>query len=210
MATEPGLDPLSSKTVSFDSLPLGARFRYPQKSDVFVKLENGGCGIVADWDEPQLIWPGQGVYSFADSEKDRASGMVEWIDQPSPVETTASARCPHGVVVDNPGDWLGWSFCEKCPDCIAVLRKAYPFDAAAILADPHARRISMSFQTQAQYEAALIAVDMADTPPERSEDPVWFSKQQMREVARICNPSITDDEFSAMWTAWALAGPPKP
>lgn len=32
----------------------------------------------------------------------------------------AAVRCPHGVVVENPRDWLGWSFCEKCPDCIAT------------------------------------------------------------------------------------------
>jgi hypothetical protein len=28
-------------------------------------------------------------------------------------------RCPHGEPIDNQNDWLGWSFCEECPDCIA-------------------------------------------------------------------------------------------
>lgn len=82
---------LTSKTVTFDALPLGARFRYPGKDDVWVKLENGGCGIVAEWSDPQLNWPGQGVYSFADSEQQRAGGLVEWIDRASD-ETNPAAR----------------------------------------------------------------------------------------------------------------------
>ncbi len=39
-----------------------------------------------------------------------------------------------------------------------------PFDCAAILGAPRERRISMSFQTQEQYEAALVFLDMADAP----------------------------------------------
>jgi len=70
--------------VTFDSLPLGARFKYPGLNGVFVKLENGGSGIVAEWDNPQLNWPGQGVYSFADCEVGRKTGMVEWLDRPAP------------------------------------------------------------------------------------------------------------------------------
>lgn len=69
--------------VKFDSLPLGARFRYPENDKVFVKLENGGQGIVADWDRPALDWSGQGVYAFAESEHERKTGMVEWIDRQS-------------------------------------------------------------------------------------------------------------------------------
>lgn len=72
--------------VKFDSLPLGAKFRYPGHPKVFVKLENGRNGIVAAWDRPALDWIGQGVYSFAESEQERAKGMVEWVDSPAGVK----------------------------------------------------------------------------------------------------------------------------
>lgn len=39
-----------------------------------------------------------------------------------------------------------------------------PFDCAAILGDAGERRISMRFETLAQYEAACVALDMADAP----------------------------------------------
>jgi hypothetical protein len=56
--------------VSFDSLPLGARFNYADHPNAtFVKLENGGTGLIAEWEHPALDWPGQGIYGFADSEK---------------------------------------------------------------------------------------------------------------------------------------------
>lgn len=72
---------LLSNAVSFDSLPLGARFKYlDQPGAVFAKLENGGTGLVAEWEHPALNWPGQGIYSFANSEAERARGMVEWVD----------------------------------------------------------------------------------------------------------------------------------
>lgn len=29
--------------------------------------------------------------------------------------------------------------------------------------------------------------------------PLWFNKQQLRELCRTCNPDITDAEFDAMW-----------
>lgn len=29
--------------------------------------------------------------------------------------------------------------------------------------------------------------------------PLWLNQQQMREVARLCNPAITDAQFKAMW-----------
>jgi hypothetical protein len=45
-----------------------------------------------------------------------------------------------------------------------------PFDRAAILGAPRERRISMSFETQEQYEAALVFLDMAD-PPESLRGP---------------------------------------
>ncbi len=44
-----------------------------------------------------------------------------------------------------------------------------PFDCAAIMGSPHERRISMRFETQEQYEAALVFLDMAD-PPQKACD----------------------------------------
>jgi hypothetical protein len=49
--------------------------------------------------------------------------------------------------------------------------KATPFDAAAILAAPRERRISMSFETQEQYEAAVAFLDMGDTPEKVAPEP---------------------------------------
>lgn len=76
----------------------------------------------------------------------------------------AAVRCPHGVVVENPRDWLGWSFCEKCPDCIATWKD--------------------------------------------EGSPLLLTKRRIREIARHCNPTLTDGEFAAMWMTWMLAGPP--
>lgn len=45
-------------------------------------------------------------------------------------------------------------------------------------------------------------------PDPRPAEPLWFNKQQMREVARICNPKITDRKFNAMWAERMLAGRP--
>jgi hypothetical protein len=61
----------SPPLVKFDSLPLGARFKYPDGDHIFVKLEDGGCGLVAAWD---------GVFTLADSEEERATELVEWVD----------------------------------------------------------------------------------------------------------------------------------
>lgn len=44
-----------------------------------------------------------------------------------------------------------------------------PFDHAAIMGDPGNRRISMSFEKQEQYEAALAFLDMGDSPEEPRE-----------------------------------------
>lgn len=67
--------------VRFDSLPLGARFQYPDRDRVYVKLENGGSGLVCDWDSPRLDAPLQGIYSFAASGAERAEGRVIWLDR---------------------------------------------------------------------------------------------------------------------------------
>lgn len=72
-----------STLVKFDSLPRGARFRYAgssDESDVYVKLEDWGTGLVAVW-KPILDWPGQGIYTFADSPTQRAEGLVERMDE---------------------------------------------------------------------------------------------------------------------------------
>jgi hypothetical protein len=34
---------------------------------------------------------------------------------------------------------------------------------------------------------------------EQDGGPVWLTKERMREVARICNPDITDEQFNRMW-----------
>jgi hypothetical protein len=41
-----------------------------------------------------------------------------------------------------------------------------PFDHAAIMGIPEQRRITMSFEKQEQYEAALVFLDMNDSPVE--------------------------------------------
>ncbi len=48
--------------------------------------------------------------------------------------------------------------------------RANPFDSAAIVGAPGHRRISMSFETQEQYEAALVFLDMADQPALKAND----------------------------------------
>lgn len=54
---------------------------------------------------------------------------------------------------------------EACSICSPFETTAVdPFDHAAIMADPGNRRISMRFETQEQYEAALTFLDMADGP----------------------------------------------
>lgn len=65
--------------VLFDSLPYGARFTYRGQTKVFVKLQGGGCGVIAEW-RLQLNWPGQQVLSLADTDAERKTIKVEWID----------------------------------------------------------------------------------------------------------------------------------
>ncbi len=81
---------MSTKLVRFDDLPLGTRFRYAGKPEVFVILEKRRehsdtepmCGTIADW-RPDLIGqPGphslcQGLYHFNPTE---APDGVEPID----------------------------------------------------------------------------------------------------------------------------------
>jgi hypothetical protein len=60
-------------------------------------------------------------------------------------------ECHHGLK-----KWPAWRRTHE------TKARVNPFDAAAILADSRARRISMSFETQAQYEAALLFLGMGD------------------------------------------------
>lgn len=97
--------PPAANLVSFDSLPIGARFRYEVVcGHVWVKIGRGEdqLGTIAEWSQPQLDWVGQGVYSFADSPKAREEGMVEWLDMPPPAALSSKNR-------SHPED-----FCERC------------------------------------------------------------------------------------------------
>ena len=67
----------AARLVPFDSLPLGARFRYPGAREIWVKIENGDCGVVAAWDGIILDYLGQRICTFEESEESRARGMVE-------------------------------------------------------------------------------------------------------------------------------------
>lgn len=54
--------------------------------------------------------------------------------------------------------------CERWRQRIRGSVTENPFDAAAIMGVPGEKRISMSFETLEQYEAALAYLDMADKP----------------------------------------------
>lgn len=73
----------TSNTVAFDRLPRGARFKYVGHSHVYVKLGHGDdqCGFIAVWDNAQLDWPGQQLFSLCDTPGERATCLVEWLDQ---------------------------------------------------------------------------------------------------------------------------------
>jgi hypothetical protein len=63
--------------------------------------------------------------------------------------------CPYpGTVVDDP----------HAPSMTPLeVMAAHPFDHAAIMGNPDERRITMRFESQEQYEAALVFLDMADS-----------------------------------------------
>jgi predicted amidophosphoribosyltransferase len=56
--------------------------------------------------------------------------------------------------------------CANAAQATLETAASSPFDHAAILGAPRERRISMSFETQEQYEAALVFLDMADVKNE--------------------------------------------
>jgi hypothetical protein len=66
-----------------------------------------------------------------------------------------------------------------------------PFDAAAILADPRARRISMSFEDQAQYDAALVFLDIQTRPLYRCADESCPGNHLS--AASVCKPKADGD-----------------
>lgn len=65
----------------FDDLPLGARFTYQGSSRPWVKLENGGRALIAEWSidapPPRL---GQSICTLADNEREREKMKVRWLD----------------------------------------------------------------------------------------------------------------------------------
>lgn len=68
----------------------------------------------------------------------------------------------HNVLHDGHGS-------PAAPETAAPETSSNPFDRAAIMGDPGNRRISMSFENQEHYEAALVFLDMADSPEETTE-----------------------------------------
>jgi hypothetical protein len=68
---------------TYDSLPLGTRFRYIGGTDIWVKIENGGTGVIAKWDGPHSSRILQSICSFAESEEERATLEVELAESPS-------------------------------------------------------------------------------------------------------------------------------
>jgi len=61
----------SDITMPFDSLALGARFKYDGSDKVWIKLNGHGCGLIAEYD-PVMIrhekWVGQNIFSAKDVE----------------------------------------------------------------------------------------------------------------------------------------------
>ena len=51
---------------TFDALPLGTRFRYPNEPQVFVKLQGHGVGLIAKWKGHEADTTTQEVFSFSD------------------------------------------------------------------------------------------------------------------------------------------------
>ena len=67
-------EPVSRK---YDDLPLGARFRYVGHPDrVWVKLENGGTGVIAAWGNGEVGWR-QSICSLCETEDERTTFVVE-------------------------------------------------------------------------------------------------------------------------------------
>jgi hypothetical protein len=72
-------------TIKLFDLPLGSRFRYPGRERVYVLLDRGACGLVADAPRDDTPKQFQGMYSAADSVSECRELMVEFV----PVQETA-------------------------------------------------------------------------------------------------------------------------
>lgn len=59
---------MTEETTLFKHLPLGARFRYPTGTDVWVVLDRIGCGKIAKWEGNILQFTGQTICSAEDTE----------------------------------------------------------------------------------------------------------------------------------------------
>lgn len=59
--------------MTFKSLPLGARFKYLNGVNIWIKISGEGVGLIAEYD-PEFIkhenWVGQRICSFADTIQD--------------------------------------------------------------------------------------------------------------------------------------------
>jgi hypothetical protein len=71
-------EPVSRK---YDDLPLGARFRYVGHADygVWVKLENGGTGVIAEWGAEAVGWR-QSICCLCETGEERETFIVEVIE----------------------------------------------------------------------------------------------------------------------------------
>ena len=74
----------SKYSIRFDVLPLGTRFRYIGGRDVWVKIENGGTGVIAKWDGPTASNILQSICIAAETEQERATLEVELAEASQP------------------------------------------------------------------------------------------------------------------------------
>jgi len=58
----------------FAELALGARFKYVNSEQVWIKLDGNGCGIIAEYDEEMIKhrkWAGQAICSALNWEDEK-------------------------------------------------------------------------------------------------------------------------------------------
>lgn len=75
--------PIAESQRKYDDLPLGARFRYVGHADygVWVKLENGGEGVIAHWDGIDSgVGRLQSICSLCETETERETFIVEVVE----------------------------------------------------------------------------------------------------------------------------------
>jgi hypothetical protein len=67
----------------YDDLPLGTRFQYAGRPDygVWVKLENGGTGVIAHWEGvDSAVGLLQSICTLCETEEERKTFIVEVIE----------------------------------------------------------------------------------------------------------------------------------